>query len=127
MSQRRVSQIVPLSKFPGVTEKQSYVVRSHTSGQVSNAMTTEDSNALFHISLDVRGYDILTSYPVTGFVGAKFRNTYIANLGLVDKMSGAAAIVGNKITELENGRVLIDTNLKALGTLGIFLSGSSYI
>jgi hypothetical protein len=45
-------------------------------------------------------------------------NMRIANLGLVGKMSGAAAIVDNKITELPNGRVLLDTNLKALGVLG---------
>ena len=37
-------------------------------------------------------------------------------------MAGAAAIVDSKITKLENGRIVIDTNLKALGVLGIYVS-----
>ena len=37
-------------------------------------------------------------------------------------MAGAAAIVDNKITKLENGRIVIETNLKALGLLGLYIS-----
>jgi hypothetical protein len=33
-------------------------------------------------------------------------------------MAGAAAIVDNRITKLENQKIVIDTNLKALGVLG---------
>ena len=119
VSQRRISEIIPLSKFPGIVEKQFYVVRAHASGHVSYAAKVDDPAALFHVSLEARGYDIFTAYPVTGFAGGKhFQDLYVANLGLVGKMSGAAAIVDNKITELENGRILIDTNIKALGVLG---------
>jgi len=33
-------------------------------------------------------------------------------------MAGAAAVVDNRITKLENHKIFIDTNLKALGVLG---------
>jgi len=51
-------------------------------------------------------------------VDEKSETTWIANLGLLGKMAGAAAVVDNKITKLENGKIVIDTNLKALGVLG---------
>jgi hypothetical protein len=37
-------------------------------------------------------------------------------------MAGAAAIVDNRITKLENGRIVIDVTLKALGVLGLYIS-----
>lgn len=49
----------------------------------------------------------------------KNETTWIANLGLLGKMAGAAAVVDNKITKLENEKIVIDTNLKALGVLGM--------
>lgn len=71
----------------------------------------------------MRGYDILTAYPLRGFVDEKKNETtWIANIGLLGKMAGAAAIVDNRITKLENGRITIDTNLKALGVVGIYVS-----
>lgn len=58
----------------------------------------------------------------------KGETTWIANLGLVGKMAGAAAIVDNKITKLENDKIVIETNLKALGVLGmIFLHSLSIL
>jgi hypothetical protein len=110
---------VPLSKFPGVVEGQTYVVRAHSSGLISKPMQVVDKASLICISLGVRGYDILSAYPLRAIVNGKHDETmWVANLGLLGKMAGAAAVVGSKITELENGKVLIDTDLKALGVLG---------
>lgn len=47
------------------------------------------------------------------------KTTWIANLGLLGKMAGAAAVVDTKMTKLNNGRIFIDTTLKALGVLGL--------
>lgn len=128
MSQRPLTELIPLSKFPGVIEAQYYIVRAHSSGLISKPLQVVDPASLIHISLGVRGYDILSAYPLRGFVDSK-DTTWIANLGLLGKMAGAAAVVSNDITKLENGRIFIDTNLKALGTLGIaprhFLSPST--
>jgi hypothetical protein len=120
VSQRPLSELIPLSKFPGVVEAQYYIIRAHSSGLVTKPMQVVDKNALIYISLGVRGYDILSSYPLRGFVDEKKNETtWIANLGLLGKMAGAAAIVDNRITKLENGRISIDTDIKALGTLGM--------
>lgn len=74
---------------------------------------------MIHVSLGIRGYDILSSYPLRGFYDeGKEETTWVANLGLLGKMAGAAAIVDNRITKLENQKIVIDTNLKALGVLG---------
>jgi len=123
VSQRPLSELIPLSKFPGVVEAQFYIVRAHSSGLVSKPLQVVDPSALIYISLEVRGYDILSAFPLRGFYDAKKEETtYIANLGLVGKMAGAAAVVDSTMTKLENGKIVIDTNLKALGTLGLYVS-----
>jgi hypothetical protein len=123
VSQRPLSELIPLSKFPGVIEAQYYIVRAHSSGLISKPLQVVDSKALLYISLGIRGYDILSSYPLRGFVDTKKdETTWIANLGLLGKMAAPAAIVGNRMERLENGRILIDTNVKALGLLGMFKS-----
>lgn len=122
VSQKPLSELVPLSKFPGVEEAQFYIVRAYSTGAISKPMQVVDSQALIYVSLAVRGYDILSAYPLRGFVDQKKDNntTWVANLGLLGKMAGAAAIVDSKITQSENGKIMIDTNVKALGTLGRF-------
>lgn len=119
VSQRPLSELIPLSKFPGVAEAQMYIVRAHSSGLVSKPMQVVDSNGLFYISLGIRGYDILSCYPLRGFYDEKKEETtWIANLGLLGKMAAAAAVMGNTMNKLENGRLFMDTSLKALGVLG---------
>jgi hypothetical protein len=84
-------------------------------------MQVVDRSSLIYVSLGVRGYDILSAYPLRGFVDEKHsETTWIANLGLLGKMAGAAAVVDNQITKLDNGKIFLDTNLKALGILGTF-------
>lgn len=104
-----------------MVEAQYYIVRAHSSGKISQPVQVVDPKALITISLEVRGYDILSSYPLRGFVDEKKKETtWIANLGLLGKMAGAAAVVDTRMTKLDNGRIYVDTNLKALGVLGIF-------
>jgi len=121
VSQRPLTELITLSKFPGVIEAQYYIIRAHSTGLISKPMQVVDRNALIHVSLGIRGYDILSAYPLRGFVD-KDGTTWIANLGLLGKMAGAAATTSNNITKLENGRILIDTNIKALGPLGLYIS-----
>lgn len=122
VSQRPISELVPLSKFPGVVEAQYYIVRAHSTGLISEPLQVVDPHSLVYMSLGVRGYDILSSYLLRGFVDEKKeKTTWIANLGLIGKMAAPATIVNNTITKKENGRILIDTSLKALGVLGEFI------
>ncbi|RDL29785.1 (Trans)glycosidase [Venustampulla echinocandica] len=123
VSQRPLSELIPLSKFPGVIEAQYYIIRAHSSGLVSEPMQIVDSSSLIYVSLGIRGYDILSAYPLRGFVDESRAETiWIANLGLLGKMAGAAAVVDSRITKLENGMIFIDTNIKALGVLGLYIS-----
>jgi len=46
----------------------------------------------------------------------------IAPLGLIEKMSGAAAMLGHEVTVSSTGRINIDIRLKALGVLGVYIS-----
>ncbi|KAG4439088.1 hypothetical protein IFR05_005430 [Cadophora sp. M221] len=123
VSQRPLTELIPLSKFPGVVEAQYYVIRAHSSGLVSKPMQVVDTNSLVTLSLGVRGYEIMSAYPLRGFFDeTKKETTWVANLGLLGKMAGAAAVVANHITKLENGKIVIDTNIKALGVLGLYIS-----
>lgn len=80
----------------------------------------EDSQ--LSITLDVRGYEVLSAFPVSFFEGRRYGRIAVANLGLLGKMTGCAAIASSDVSSLANGRVVVDTRLKALGTLGVYIS-----
>lgn len=115
VSQQPLTEIITLKDFPG-TEDDTYVVRSHVDGNVCDPCTQESSCTVC-IDLDVKGYDILSAYPVRRFE-LKHGAVHIANLGLLGKMTGAAAIVSTDFRVENPGRIRIWTALKALGTLG---------
>ena len=117
-----VAEIFPLSHFPGVLNTASYIVRSHSSRKISEPL---QSPSLITLKLGVREYDILTAYPLSVFEVAKLDGVVMmANLGLVEKMAGAAAIVTSEFVRITNNRILLDTRLKSLGVIGksFFLS-----
>jgi Raffinose synthase or seed imbibition protein Sip1 len=118
--QRSLSEIMHLAEFPG-TEEGTYIVRSHVSGKISAPYTRHDKSPIVGIDLGVRGYDILSAYPLQSFK-RKSGDIAVTNLGLIGKMSGAAAIVNTDIYEEDSGRLRIWTSLKALGTYGMFTS-----
>lgn len=127
VSQRPVTELIHLNRFLGMVEPQSYIVRSHISGLITRPLGSQNPDSLIRMTLPVRGYDVLSAYPLTGFVsksdGNEIDTTWIANLGLLGKMTGAAAIVKNEIGfDAKLGRISIDTSLKALDVLGMVLS-----
>lgn len=118
VSSRPLTELVSLSAFPGVVHGLEYVVRAHTTGKVSHPTNIESPESLFTISLPIRGYEILSAFPLTRLSSKKRGNVGISNLGLLGKMAGAAAVLMSDVQERENGRVLIDTRVKAFGILG---------
>jgi len=125
VSARPLAELLHLSLFPGVVEAQPYVVRSHASGRVTRPLQLVDSSldALIYVTLDVRGCDILSAFPLRGFVRADEQDTlWVASLGLLGKMTGAAAVVSSSLTLEENGRVEVVVSLKALGVWGTYPS-----
>src|SRR5436190_19232730 len=92
ISTRPLTEIIPLSCFPGVLPSMSYVVRAHSTGRLQPPGRVSSPQARLAVSLDVRGYDILTAYPLFRFEPDAKGIVLVANLGLLGKMTGAAAI-----------------------------------
>ncbi|KAI1378578.1 glycoside hydrolase family 36 protein [Hypoxylon crocopeplum] len=121
-SQQPLRELIPLSRIPGALESMLYVVRAHHSGLVTPVMKPGSSAALLAVSLDVRGYDIFTAFPVAQFDSETNGRVFVANLGLIEKMTAAAAITADQSELLHTGKVFLDTRLKALGVLGVYIS-----
>ena len=126
VSQVPLTELIRLDEFPGVDmdSKQSYVVRAHTSGQVSQSMNLARrtrAGAVVFVDLPVKGWEILSAYPLFHFdLGSpgRLESVGIATLGLLGKMTGAAAIMDSRSELLGGGRVRVSTRLKGLGVLG---------
>ncbi|KAI1774806.1 glycoside hydrolase family 36 protein [Hypoxylon cercidicola] len=121
-SRQRLRELIPLSRFPGVLSGTKYIVRAHRSGFVTPVAYPSSPAAMLTVSLDVRDYDIFTAFPVTQFQSETNGRIFIANLGLIGKMTGAAAILTYQSELLHTGRVFFDTRIKALGVLGVYIS-----
>ncbi len=121
ISSRPLTDIIPLSRFSGVLPSMKYIVRSHTSGLITSPVSITSAASLLPISLGVRGYEILTAFPLSIFHSETKGEVFLANLGLIRKMSGCAAIINNNFDWLDNGRLFTNTRVKALGVLGKYL------
>ncbi|KPM38607.1 hypothetical protein AK830_g7961 [Neonectria ditissima] len=122
VSARPLTEVIPLALFPKVDPSVEYVVRAHTSGKVSRPTKAGKPTSLFTGSLPVRGYEIFCAFPLTSLSSKKHGAIQTSNLGLLGKMAGPAAIFMSRIDQDDNGRVVIDTRIKAFGILGIYVS-----
>ncbi|KAI9831128.1 MAG: hypothetical protein M1819_005216 [Sarea resinae] len=126
VSQRRLGELASLEEFPG-TEVGEYIVRAHTTEQVSRVVSRNGWASIVALDIDVGQWEILSAHPVQKFKLQKTREAgdeiRIANFGLLGKMTGAAAIVNTDIYVEDNGRLRFWTSLKALGVLGLYISG----
>ncbi|RMZ75537.1 hypothetical protein DV738_g5403, partial [Chaetothyriales sp. CBS 135597] len=98
----------------GEKEKK-WIFRSHQSGKITRPITpqvTIDPGMLLRGKLPVRGYDVWSALPV--------HQVKLAVLGLLGKMVGAAAVIESRV-ESRGRKVRLHVQLKALGTLGIWL------
>ena len=122
VSEKPLSEFVALREFPGVDTETEYVVRAHTTGEMSGAIKYDDYHALLSLRVEIKGWEILSSFPLytsslQGSKSIEHGATKVACLGLLEKMTGAAAVVSSKMSE-ENGRLRMSISLKALGVLG---------
>jgi hypothetical protein len=121
---RPLTELIGLESFPGA-EEGTYIVRSHTSGKVTKPTSLEKNDSLVHVELAVRGWDILSAYPLPSFKLKREQprdgpeHISVANLGILGKMTGAAAIINtDSYIDESSGRLRIYTALKVLGTYG---------
>ncbi|KAH6609328.1 glycoside hydrolase family 36 protein [Trichoderma cornu-damae] len=122
ISARPLTELIPLSCFPGTVPSLHYVVRAHVTGKASAPMKLANPASLIAGSLDVRGYDILTAVRAAPLTGQRHGEIWVANLGLISKMTGCVAIVHSSISLKENGRGSVVVKLKALGVFGVYIS-----
>ena len=122
ISTRPLLEIIPILRLSGVIPSAQYIVRAHTTGAVTEPVRPDSPAASLTVSLPVGGWEVFTAYPVMPFHSEELGLVSIANLGLVGKMTGSAAITSNQAILLENGRVFLDTRVKALGVLGVYIS-----
>ncbi|RWA06827.1 hypothetical protein EKO27_g8278 [Xylaria grammica] len=114
-----LTEIIPLDSFPGIAPSAEYIIRSHRSGKVTSC---ESREALMGVTLEIGGYDIFTAYPATQFDSETNGRITAASLGLIGKMTGAVAIIANHFECLPTGKIFSITRLRALGTLGLYIS-----
>ncbi|KAL5117678.1 hypothetical protein ACEQ8H_004426 [Pleosporales sp. CAS-2024a] len=126
---RPLAELIGLDSFPGA-EQGTYIIRNHTTGQMTEPTSVKDNDALVHVELPVRGWDILSAYPLPSFKLQREKSCKgsedisVAILGILEKMTGAAAIINSdSYVDTSSGRLRIWTSLKVLGTYGIYISG----
>ena len=117
VSLRPLSELVMLGEFPGVEEDVEYIVRAHSTGEVSPPMKKTDKLAIVSLELQTKGWDIISAYPLQSFT-SKGTLTKVTNLGLLGKMTGAAAITSLDAHMEGDIRFRMRSSLKALGLLG---------
>ncbi|KAF2192639.1 glycoside hydrolase family 36 protein [Zopfia rhizophila CBS 207.26] len=127
-AKKSVAELISLDQFPGA-EQGTYIIRNHTTGQVSKPSTAEERVSFVHLELPIQGWEILSAFPLQSFKLERSHpvegpeDVTVANFGLLGKMTGAAAIVNtDSYIERESGRLRIWTSLKALGTYGLYVS-----
>jgi len=125
-TQHSITELIGLNQFPGA-EEGTYIIRNHTTGQVTKPTSAKDGKAFVHLELPTAGWEILSAFPLHSF--KLERQTHadgpteisVASLGLLGKMSGAAGIVNtDSYVDRETGRLRVWTSLKVLGTYGEF-------
>jgi hypothetical protein len=124
VSQRPLTELVMLHEFLGVETGQEYIIRAHTTGEVSPATSSNAKLPFVSLEIQPKGWEILTSYPLHYFPikyreEPKPRETKFAILGLLSRMTGAAVIESSEYKVGETGRLNISIALKALGVLGV--------
>lgn len=142
VSDHEISAMVPITDFPGATTAEDerhesqpterFIIRSHVTGQISHPIapgSPTPPSDLTLITLPIRGYDILTAYPVYDFPLQSPRQsivsktaTSLAIFGLLGKMTAACAITSTNFEAVGTSKLRVYISLKALGTLGIWIS-----
>ena len=107
VSERALAELVRLDEFPGVESGQKYIVRAHSTSEIGMPMTTSDELPLVSLFLPVKGWEILTAYPLVRLGGME-----IAPLGLLGKMTSVAAIVESNVALAPHNKVNISVQLK---------------
>lgn len=114
------SEFLTLDDILGNCLKRSYLIRSYQSGHHRKVIRSEKQLPPVLLDLAFWGWDILTAHPLQSFrFSNEVKDTYITILGLLHKMTGAAALTKVEISYDDQAQQIYSRiGLKALGTLG---------
>ncbi|KAG9554872.1 glycoside hydrolase family 36 protein, partial [Aureobasidium melanogenum] len=121
---RPLSELIPLSTFSGAEEGK-YVVRAFTTGAVSKPMSCGEKKALVGVEIDNGGWEILSAHPVHEYTLRCSGPIAVSCLGLIGKMTGAAAMISSDIHVDSQGKLRYSVLIKALGVLGFWIGDLS--
>lgn len=86
-----ITEVVAVDEFIGAESmKDGVVVRSQCTGACSPVLSVANHD-VFAMQVEGKGYEVLSATPV--FYAKEMKGLYAADLGLVGKMTGGAAIV----------------------------------
>jgi hypothetical protein len=129
VSQRPLSELVNINSFPGIESEQEYIVHAHTTGEVSQCMKLDSETPVVSLEVEVKGYEILSAVPLRSITDVPSQTkdsipaaTKVGVLGLLRKMTGAAAVLNTSTKVKTGGKLEIEVVLKALGVVGIYIS-----
>lgn len=107
-------EIINIARMPGIMEGKPYVIRHHSSGNISGPWSKPDNVPIVEVELAGRDFEILTACPVH-----TCGRTKISVLGLLDKMTGVAAIRSLSVSKsTDSCQAEVSVRLRALGFLG---------
>lgn len=132
---KTLTDFVSVGEIPGLVEGPEYVVRAHPSGLVSPVLQAVPASPPLVVSLAVKGWLIMSAFRVHRIIvnvedvsasaasgpsaaSGTLDTIKLANMGLLGKMTGAAAVIQTNLSTDSKGQITLTTSLKALGTLG---------
>lgn len=126
VGERVLTEFVNISEFPGMEAGEEYIVRGHRTGELTQVLKLSAPRAVLSLEIAIKGWEILSAYPVHSFQlsgggGGGVQAIKVAVLGLLGKMTGAAAVLESELRMEKNRRLRISSSIKALGVLGKFL------
>ena len=117
VSERQNSELLRIDDFPGILPERNYVIRSHTSGEVT--VIKPGTGSLMPIILPRSGWELFTAVPVVEITHPTLTGNFTFGvLGIISAMSGVSALIRQSIAT-ETAHIAVTITLKALGTLGI--------
>ncbi|RPA97417.1 glycoside hydrolase [Choiromyces venosus 120613-1] len=120
VSESQNSELILMDDFPGLLSSHNYVIRAHTSGEVTAVKA--GTGSLFPMILPQDAYELFTAVPVVEIAHPKSTAKFTFGvLGLISAMSGVSAII-NQSVHVETAHIAVTVTLKALGTLGFYIS-----
>ncbi|CUS08675.1 unnamed protein product, partial [Tuber aestivum] len=120
VSESQNSELLLIDDFPGILPEHDYIIRAHTSGDVT--AITPGIGSLMPIILPQYGWELFTAVPVVKIKPPESTGHFTFGvLGIISVMSGVSAIIQQSVNT-ETAHIAVTVTLKALGTLGFYIS-----